>query len=299
MDTQEAMYQQEQLRMMRLESERISRLSKDALLSERPRYCRHCLKKLEPYRHDFTLFGQARAMWLWRECDCPESQEYRAARRAEQIKVQELDRQAEYEHRLKRAGLDGMLQNFTFENYLDRNDWPQAPAIRVRVRVYANAMLNGALYDRPWLVLHGDFGMGKSHLAGAIVRLAIDHGLRDCFFRAWTRYLGRLQATWDRRSELDDEYGAESEQDIVNELTRGNVVAIDDLDKRPASEWVRGVLYDVINTRYNMMLPTVLTFNHSIHSHEIQNYIGGAVLDRIMQHAYDVVEFLGTSYRQR
>ena len=206
----------------------------------------------------------------------------------------------EYLGRLRYAGLDGLLADYTFDSFMARPDWPVTTDIRSRVESYVDMVIHADFCNRPWLILHGRFGTGKSHLAGAVIRKAVDSGLSNCFFRVWPRYLARLQASWDRRKEaLDDDFDAESESDIVAELTRGRIVVIDDLDKRSSSEWAQGVLFDVLNTRYNGRMPTVLTFNHDLDSQAIIDYVGGALLDRIAEHAFDVIEFSGPSYRLR
>lgn len=201
---------------------------------------------------------------------------------------------------IERAGLVGWLGAATFETYRPRTDWGRAVECLGDVRGYAYALLNGAL-TRPWLILYGSFGTGKSHLAAALVRHALEAGWRDCYFRVWTDYLRRLQASWRRRDDED----AESEADIVAELQHGRLVVIDDLDKRRPTDWTREVLFSVINHRYNAGLPTVLTFNYGPEDADpqapgrmaLEEYLGGAVLDRLIQSAFAVVDFDGPSYR--
>jgi DNA replication protein DnaC len=198
---------------------------------------------------------------------------------------------------LDSAGLSGLVERCTFQRFAVREDWPEAVCLRDRIWDYAETLVDGNLGDRPWLILHGNYGTGKSHLAAAVIRRAFDAGLRGCAFRVWTSYINRLQATMDKQRQTEDEFGHETQADILAELKRGAVVVIDDIDKQPATEWARSKLYDVLHTRYNALLPTVLTFNTNISDPAIQDYIGGAVLDRIMQHAFDIVEFAGPSYR--
>lgn len=292
-------------RKIRAELVRLSRLSPLELSQERNANCPHCGTLLLPRKETFTVFGKQRVQWVWpSRCGCEgEARALLEAERDAERSAQERV-QTEYAATLWRAGLsERTLAGYTFDTYDDRPDWPDAAGVRARALRYANAVIGseGMVIGKPWLVMYGDYGLGKSHLAGAIIRRAIDYGLRDCYFRVWPRYLARIQATWNRRNG-DDDYGAESEAEIVDELTRGRLVAIDDLDKREFSKpdagaWTRSILFDVVNTRYNTASPTVLTFNRRLDDRALLDYIGAAVLDRIVQQAYDVIEFRGPSYR--
>lgn len=298
----------EQTAAMRREQERLSRLSRDELLQERGRVCPYCLKPLLPslvtfnrrtYAGDRVVDDQ-RYQWVWPDKhDCAEEQQAMLTNRLIQTQSQIQREQAEHARLIERAGLTGLLAGCSFDTFNDRSDWSGSASIRARVRVYANAIEQATLADRPWLILHGAVGTGKSHLAAAVIRQMLDAGRRKCFFRVWGRYLSRIQASWNKQADDDDDTPRESERDIIAEFTTGYVIAIDDLDKRPPTDWTRGVLFDVINTRYNAMLPTILTFNHDIADVALQDYIGEAVFDRVMQHAYDVIEFNGPSFRQR
>ncbi len=290
--------QEQDLERRRAESLRVSQLSREQLLSERGRVCPHCGMMLIPTLTEYVTLGQMRQKWLWpSKHGCGPEMVYLE----QHTEQEEMTRLAlvEMERRkvIERAGLAGLPESYTFERYRDRAEWPDSATVRARVKAYAYAIEASTLNGKPWLVLHGEYGTGKSHLAAAVVWFLIDAGWRDCYFRVWTRYVNRLQATMDKRRNADDEFGHETQADILAELTRGVVVAIDDIDKQPASEWTRSKLFDVLNTRYNKIAPTVLTFNTSIMERKIEDYIGRAVLDRIMQHAYDIVEFNGPSYR--
>lgn len=251
----------------------------------------------------------------------------------QQVEAQLDEQRALYLARLKLAGLRGRLQDATFTTFSQRHDWPDAEAIRARVWAYTEKLLGGELErqhsprpipalagseaetaaamlgwlnnNRPvknWLILYGDYGTGKSHLAAAIIREAIDRGFTNCYFRGWVHYLQRLQWSWSR-DEGDRE--AEKEADIVRELQQGQIVVIDDLDKRTPSEWVRSSLYSVLHYRYEADLPTILTFNYGPDDADpkargrlaLEAYLGRAVLDRLIESAYDVIEFAGPSYR--
>jgi len=290
---------QTQLERERAESLRVSLLSKEQLICEFGRKCPHCGKMLDPYQTEHQTVRGMRKIWHWpSKHGCPEEMLFLQTSEAQQFISARQQAEIDRMKLMERSGLGGLLESYTFERYGDRDDWPAAADARARVKSYAYAIEASTLNGRPWLVLYGEYGTGKSHLAAAVVRFFVEQGWRECYFRVWTRYINRLQATMDKRRNVDDEFGHETQADILAELTRGMLVAIDDIDKQPASEWTRSKLFDVLNTRYNRATPTILTFNTDIADRKIEDYIGRAVLDRIMQYAYDIVPFAGPSYRQ-
>ena len=201
------------------------------------------------------------------------------------------------------AGLTGRLADATFESFTERGDWPGAVECKQRAMAYTQAMLAGELGQSTWLVLYGNYGAGKSHLAAAIVRHALAAGWQSCYFRAWTTYLGRFKAAWDRQRKGD--YNGECEDDIIRELQHGDLVVIDDLDKRAPTDWALSTLYTVLNDRWQHNLPTVLTFNYGPGDADpkapgrlgLERFLGRAVIDRLIDAAFDTIGFEGPSHR--
>lgn len=283
----------------RRELDRLGLLSPEAAAQDLNKKCQHCGVYLIPIEIDNPLRpGQKKRIW-------PEthgcSQEARACHlQAQHDALRLVERKkAEYEARLQKAGLIGWLGQATFDTFIPRPDWTEAKEVRQRVLAYVEAVMS-LQAEKSFLVMHGQFGNGKSHLAAAIIRTFIDAGWRNCYFRNWSEYLQRITATFNHKDEE-----AESEADIIAELQEGSIVVIDDLDKRKPSEWVRSVLYPVLNHRYNAGLPTILTFNYGPADVDpvapgrmaLEAYLGRAVIDRIIGATFDVIEFSGPSYR--
>jgi len=97
----------------------------------------------------------------------------------------------------------------------------------------------------------------------------------------------------------------EREADIIAELTTGWLVVLDDLDKQNNTDWERETLYTFLNQRYVGLLPTVLTLNTALDAPDplapgrlaLERVMGRAVLDRIYEVCWGVVEFDAPSYR--
>jgi DNA replication protein DnaC len=266
--------------------------------------CRYCGELVAPKRFQERPKGVAgKGKWV-RVYDhkCREQEESRRALKLweDQQKADESSRL--WYARMKRAGLIGRLEDCTFENFISRDDFVDAIDIKERVKNYIQALLAGKLKDKNWLVMAGTVGTGKTHLAAALVREALVAG-KEAYFRSWTEYLQRIQASWDRR---DDEQ-AERESDILDELNKGWLVVIDDIDKRRSSEWVKESLYSFLNTRHLNKLPTVITLNTRLQDTDplasgrlaLHDILGGAVLDRTIESMAAYIEFDAASYRSK
>lgn len=269
--------------------------------------CPYCDALLVPRIESYDLFGKERLKFVWSDLHgCPKELEGLKAQAVEATVTQlEIQRQAGLAM-LDRAGLVGWLGAVNFDNFIAREDWPGAVECRDMAREYCEMLLSGTiLSSQNWLILHGNYGTGKSRLAASIIKAALEAGWSKCYFRVWPQYLERLKASWRREKWDSQGEPLETEDDIVRELQEGSLVVIDDLDKKPATDWTKSSLYTVLNHRYNAELPTILTFNYGPDEADpkapgraaLEAYLGRAVLDRILGATYDIIEFTGPSYR--
>ena len=105
------------------------------------------------------------------------------------------------------------------------------------------------------LLLVGPVGVGKTHLAVAVLAEIIDTmGVRGVFCD-FTELLGALQASFSKNAE-------ESEEDILAVYREADLLVLDELGARRPTDWARDVLYGLLNTRYNRKRLTILTTNY-------------------------------------
>lgn len=132
------------------------------------------------------------------------------------------------------------------------------------------AYASGGYKDqRNGLLIVGSYGTGKTHLAAAIANKLIDDGVEVKF----GTYQGLLEGVKNKFGERNN--------DALTELRTVELLIMDDIGKERVTEWTRSIMFDVVNARYEAMLPTVFTTN--LNTQELEEYLGGAVYSRICE----------------
>ena len=121
-----------------------------------------------------------------------------------------------------------------------------------------------------WLFLHGGCGVGKTHLAVAIARHALEHQRVSVLFQVVPDLLDRLRATFDPGSGVA--YDERFEQ-----IREAGLLVLDDLGTENTTPWAREKLYQIFNHRYNERAPTVVTSNQDLR--QIDERITSRLLD--------------------
>jgi DNA replication protein DnaC len=104
------------------------------------------------------------------------------------------------------------------------------------------------------LLFYGDAGVGKTHLAVALMKEAIVRkGARAVFYEV-RELLKLVRDTYGNSTEM-------SELDVLRPVLEADLLVLDDLGAEKKSEWVDETLGLVINTRYSERRLTVLTTN--------------------------------------
>src|SRR5436190_5556954 len=106
------------------------------------------------------------------------------------------------------------------------------------------------------LLLEGQPGVGKTHLAVAVLRQVIQTtGARGLFYD--TRDLLRvIRSTYDpaiRTTELE----------VLRPVMTADLLLLDDLGAEKTSEWVEETMNLIVNTRYNERRLTIFTSNYA------------------------------------
>jgi DNA replication protein DnaC len=130
---------------------------------------------------------------------------------------------------------------------------PSWPGIREAFEVAKEYV---AEQDPPWLLLSGNCGCGKTHLAAAIANARFQQG-EVVLFSVVPQLLDHLRATFAPASETD--------YDVLFEKVReAGLLILDDLGAEHTTPWAKEKLFQIINHRYIHTLPTVVTTNEQM-----------------------------------
>jgi len=104
------------------------------------------------------------------------------------------------------------------------------------------------------LLLMGPCGVGKTHLAAAMLRGLIEKGVA-CLFYEFGALLKEIQESYNPVSQT-------SELKVLTPIFETEVLVLDELGAVKPTEWVRDTMMQIINTRYNDRKLTVFTTNY-------------------------------------
>jgi DNA replication protein DnaC len=104
------------------------------------------------------------------------------------------------------------------------------------------------------LLLTGSVGVGKTHLAVAILRGLIAKGV-SCLFCEFGSLLKQIQDSYNPISKT-------SELRVLAPVYQAEVLVLDELGSTIPTDWVRDTMYQIINKRYNDKKLTIFTTNY-------------------------------------
>jgi DNA replication protein DnaC len=159
--------------------------------------------------------------------------------------------QAAQDRLYRLSNLDA-FQNMTFDTFKTQGRMGLGDQ---QVRSLENAYNQSRHYAQTlngWLMLMGEYGCGKTHLAAAIANAVVDLGIPTLFLTV-PDLLDWLRFSYDSP---DTSYESRFE-----EIKNIKLLVLDDLGTQNATPWAQEKLFQIINYRYIHKLPTVVTTN--------------------------------------
>jgi DNA replication protein DnaC len=105
------------------------------------------------------------------------------------------------------------------------------------------------------LLFLGTCGVGKTHLAVALLRQVITEKGDGGLFYDFRDLLRDIQASWNSVSQS-------SEPEVLKPVLEAKVLVLDELGANKPTEWVRDTIAYIINSRYNDKKLTIFTSNY-------------------------------------
>jgi DNA replication protein DnaC len=134
----------------------------------------------------------------------------------------------------------------TLDDYAPQNE-EQQHVIR-----FCKSFINGYHNSCKGILFLGPCGVGKTHLAVALIKELMRQKNARCLFYDLRDLLKEIQDAYNS--------GA-SEKDIVAPIYRVDVLVLDELGATRPTDWVHETVTHIINTRYNEKKVTILTSN--------------------------------------
>lgn len=144
--------------------------------------------------------------------------------------------------------------------------------------------------DGRCLILSGTVGTGKTHLAIAILKDAVEK--QGYAGKYWT-VNGLLQVI---RSSYEKDSGF-SESNVISSVTDTHLLVLDEVGATKQSEFEMATLFNIINSRYEWKLPTIIISN--LGPKQIGEAIGERCFDRLREGGGECLVFQGESNRKR
>lgn len=152
------------------------------------------------------------------------------------------------------SGIPPNYQNASFDNFLLPPDNPIARTglgtVLLTVKNYVREFPHG---DRPGLLLVGDAGTGKTHLAVAALRALMARGFDGIFFD-YQQLFEKIRAGYDDTSGTSD-------KEAYRTALESEILLIDDLGAHRYKEWVEDTITSIITYRCNHRKPLIATTN--------------------------------------
>lgn len=150
---------------------------------------------------------------------------------------------------MDRAKIPARFHDCDFDQFFDMSNSSLQFAI-LKARAFAE---HYPLVERGLLFM-GNPGVGKTHLAVAVMKhIMLQKGI-DCLFCSFPEFLQQLQESYDPVS-------LRSKSEILQPILETEVVAIDDIGARRVTDWVEDTVTYILNHRYNHKKATLLTTN--------------------------------------
>lgn len=204
---------------------------------------------------------------VWSSCPTCRA-ESEAQRQEARLRAAAIAKRREVARLFERCGIPPRFADRTLANY------------RAETPGQAKALSTAELYVKNWrevsqcgtsLVLTGEPGTGKTHIACAVASGLIESYSVACAFMSVSEALRSIKATYAKDC-------AKTEQQAIHDLLTPDLLILDEIGMQVGSEHEKQLMFEVLNGRYQNLRPTILISNLS--RADLAAFLGQRVMDR-------------------
>ena len=164
-----------------------------------------------------------------------------------------------------------------------------------KAKVYVQRFLEKYPQIDVGLLFLGTCGVGKTHLAVALLKQVIVEKGDGGLFYDFRDLLREIQGSWNSIAQA-------SELDVLKPVLEARVLVLDELGANKPTEWVRDTIAYIINCRYNDKKLTIFTSNYldtpaKPGEESLTDRIGVRLRSRLYEMCREV-EIRGVDFRQ-
>ena len=189
---------------------------------------------------------------------------------------------------IQSSGMGKLIDKQSFDNF-NLDVYKNNPEIHARMERnlrLAKAYADNFAAKRGNLLLIGTTGTGKTHISTAIAKAIISQGF-DVLYDSVQNIVNDFE-----RDKFKSGYNSEQTSEKYNEC---DLLIIDDLGAEFITQFSVSALYNLINTRQNKGLSTIISTNLS--ASELAGKYEGRIYSRIIGADYTVLRFVGDDRR--
>jgi DNA replication protein DnaC len=205
--------------------------------------------------------------------------------REQKVRDEAIAKQRDYagQHRdelREQASIPEHYQDKTFGTW--RSDTPQQKQACEAAWFYADRFKQQARKLGRCMLLTGNMGTGKTHLACAIAHELVARG-NSVRFTTATEMLDRIRATYDSKNRTETKHAA------LSAFADVDLLIVDELGMSWGTDSEKLELFAIFNSRYNTRRPTLICTNAA--PEEVRTMLGERIYDRLTEQGCDLIRF--------
>ncbi len=186
------------------------------------------------------------------------------------------------------ANIPNRFKHSTLDNL--NFDYPQQQKVIYCLKNYV-AQFKAQYEIGAGLIFVGKPGPGKTHIVAAIMNALLDDEHSVKYTKASNIYR-MVRESFNKRI-------LKTEQQIIRSFIHPELLIIDEIDRGCSgnpnlSDFERNLLFDVVNSRYEMSKPMIVISNQNVES--LKTMLGNVIIDRLLEKSA-VFAFDWPSYR--